>query len=71
MVSEPGDVVGKSWPKESRSPHSRFRGTAKQGPVDRRANAVAADHRIIEVSANIENILENLRDRFGGTVVVE
>jgi hypothetical protein len=42
MVSEPGDAVGKSWPKESGSPHSRFRGTAKRRLPNRTADAVAA-----------------------------
>jgi hypothetical protein len=32
MVCEPGDAVGKSWPKESGSSRSRFRGTAKRSP---------------------------------------
>jgi len=40
----------------------------KQRLANRRADAAAADHRIIEVSADIEGILENLRDRFGGTM---
>jgi hypothetical protein len=42
MVSESGNAVGKSWPKESGSPRSRFRGTAKRGLPNRTADAVAA-----------------------------
>jgi hypothetical protein len=34
------------------------------------APKVAFDSTFIEVTADIEDILENLRDRFGGTMVV-
>lgn len=113
MVSEPGDAVGKSWPKESRLPLSRFRGTCKidrvvdlirnrpqvdfgffadacfdrfgkpqrtrlgsgtisaNGQKISRIEVVAFDSTFIEVTTDIEGILENLRDWFGATMVVE
>jgi hypothetical protein len=59
--------------RERAGPWNREAGPAKSEvlmPWQQFQRPVAFDSTFIEVTADIEDILENLRDRFGGTMVV-
>jgi hypothetical protein len=56
---------------ESRSEHVSAAGPFRKRSKDSRIEVVAFDSTFIEVTTDIEGILENLRDWFGGTMVVE
>jgi hypothetical protein len=52
------------------SEHVSAEGPSRKRSKDSRIEVVAFDSTFIEVTTDIEDILENLRDRFGGTSVV-
>src|SRR6266851_1741782 len=56
---------------ESPSAHVSAAGPSCKRSKDSRIEVVAFDSTFIEVTTDIEDILENLSDRFGGTMVVE
>ena len=56
---------------ESLSEHVSVEGPSRKRSKDSRIEVVAFDATFIEVTTDIEDILENLRDQFGGTFVVE
>ena len=55
---------------ESPGEHVSAEGPSRKRSKDSRIEVVAFDATFIEVTTDIEDILENLRDRFGGTLVV-
>jgi hypothetical protein len=56
---------------ESPGEHVSAEGPSRKRSKDSRIEVVAFDSAFIEVTTDIEDILENLRDRLGGTLVVE
>ena len=55
---------------ESLSEHVSVEGPSRKRSKDSQIEVVAFDSTFIKVTTDIEDILENLRDRFGGTIIV-
>ncbi len=55
---------------ESLSDHVSAGGPSRKRSKDSQIEFVAFKSTFVEVTTDIEDILENLRDRFGGTIVV-